>query len=212
MEIKSISDELHRIKAEDGITDSFGGVLTISKKDISFDHGEVERIFRTRHSVRQFKKDPVPEILIEKAVSLAQTAPSACNRQAVRVYVMDSMKFLQSYKQNLQGVGGFIDNSDKVILITGKISAYEEDEYKQFIVSAGIFTGYLTLSLHALGVGACVVQRSLRPNEAWKDFCKQNSIPLDEQIIDLIVIGQMKEETLVPVSKRFETKDILKWL
>lgn len=211
-EIETITSELQEIKEADGITDTFGGVLTIDKEDMTFDPVFIEKIFKTRHSIRQFKKEPVPKELIYQAIELAQAAPSACNRQAVRAYAVDTRKFMEIYPNNLQGVGGFIESCDKVIMIAGKISPYEENEYKQFVVSAGIFTGYLTMALHGLGLGACVVQRSLRPEQSWRQFCKKNGIPADEQIICLVVVGQMNDTTVVPYSKRFGTETILKWL
>ncbi len=211
-EIASIASELQKIKEQDGVEGVFGGVLTVDKADMTFELSEVERLFKTRHSVRQFSGEPIPKDLIEKAIELAQTAPSACNRQAVRAYAMDTQRFTELYPNDMQGVGGFLDNCDKVIMITGKISAYELYEYKQFIVSAGIFAGYLSLALHSLGLGACVVQRSLRPEQTWKDFCQKTGVPTDEQLICLVTVGQMNKKTVVPLSKRFDTDTVLKWL
>lgn len=211
-EIKAIANELVKIKQEDKVEGTFGGVLNVKKSDMCFDQDVVEKLFKTRHSIREFKKGRVPKELIEKAVELAQTAPSACNRQAVRVYVVDSQKFKADYGSNLQGVGNFVDNTDQFLLITGKISAYEEHESKQFIVTAGIFAGYLSLALHALGLGACVVQRSVRLDLPWVEFCKKNNIPADEQIVCMIGIGLLKDEMKVPVSKRFTVDKILRYL
>ena len=211
-EIKTMAEEFAAIKADDKITGVYGGVQKIYKKDQVFNNAEIEKLFKTRHSIRQFEKGNSCDELIRRAIELAQCAPSACNRQAVRSYVIDTQKFVETYPGNLQGVGGFVDSSDKVILITGKISPYEEYEYKQFIVSAGIFAGYLDLALHAVGLGSCVVQRSLRPEKVWIDYCKIAGIPMDEQIICMMVVGHMKEETVVPVSRRFDTDEIVKFL
>lgn len=211
-EIKKITAELVNIKENDRVNNVFGGIRIIRKDEINFDEAEIERFFKTRHSIRQFSNEKIPNELILKAVALAQTAPSACNRQAVRVYVSDAIKFVEKFPGNLQGVGGFIEDSDKVILITGKISSYEEAEYKQFVVSAGIFVGYLSLSLHSLGLGACIVQRSLRPDSVWKEFSSANKIPKDEQIVCMVVVGKLQEETIVPISNRYDTDAILRWL
>ena len=211
-EIRAIAEELKDIKENDGVCGVFGGVHVIEKADQTFEQAAVEKFFKTRHSIRQFSNEPVSEEQIAKAIELAQAAPSACNRQAVRAYAIDANKFITNYPANLQGVGGFIENCDKVVLITGKISAYETYEYKQFIVSAGIFAGYLTLALHGLGLGACVVQRSLRPDAVWQAFCEKSNIPSDEQIICLVTVGQMNEKTVVPVSRRLDTETVLKWL
>ena len=211
-EIKALADEFGRIKADDNVNGVFGGVQTVNKKDSIFDDAEIERLFKTRHSIRQFEKGGSCEGLIHKAIELAQCAPSACNRQAVRAYVTDTQKFVETYPNSLQGVGGFVDSSDKVILITGKISPYEEYEYKQFIVSAGIFAGYLDLALHAVGLGSCVVQRSVRPTKEWESYSRNVGIPMDEQLICLMVVGNKKDHTTVPVSRRFDTDTIVKFL
>ena len=210
--VETIAEELLKIKNLDKIDGVYGGVQTIEKEEQTFDTLSIEKLFKTRHSIRQFKKEPVDKELIRKAIELAQSAPSACNRQAVRTYAIDANKFVQSYTGKLQGIGGFLDSCDKIILITGKISAYEQTEYKQFVVSAGIFAGYLSLALHGLGLGACVVQQSLRPTKEWKEFSEKNNIPSDEQVVCLITVGQMDEKTVVPISKRFDTDTILHWL
>lgn len=211
-EIRAMAEEFGAIKTNDKVTGIYGGVQKIYKKDQNFDNSEIERLFKTRHSIRQFEKGKSCEESIHRAIELAQCAPSACNRQAVRAYVVDTQKFVETYPGNLQGVGGFVENSENIILITGKISPYEEYEYKQFIVSAGIFAGYLDLALHAVGLGSCVVQRSLRPDKVWESYCKIAGIPMDEQIICMMVVGNKKEETVVPVSRRFNTDSIVKFL
>ena len=210
--VKNIAYELAQIKVKDGIFDTYGGTKTLKKEELVFDKALIKRLFETRHSIRQFDKKSVSDELIAEAVKMAQSAPSACNRQGVRVYISDAQKFISDYGQNLSGVGGFIENCDKVLVISGKISVYEESEYKQFIVSAAIFAGYLSLALHSLGLGACVVQRSLRADETWVSFCQKNNIPNDEQVVCLIAVGNVKDETLVPYSKRFDVETILKRL
>ena len=54
----------------------------------------VENLFNTRHSIRQFGEDKVKIEDIKKAIELAQRAPSACNRQAVRVSYQYILIFL----------------------------------------------------------------------------------------------------------------------
>ena len=56
-----------------------GGALLLHKEDVRQD-GSVERLFLTRHSVRDFADTPVDQAKLERAVTLALRAPSACNR------------------------------------------------------------------------------------------------------------------------------------
>ncbi len=184
-----------------------GGTLEFKKAEASFDIDNIRLLFNTRHSVREFSGEEVPEETIIEAIKLAQRSPSACNRQAVRIYSISGKAYLDSMG-NLEGIGGFAQDVDKFLLITGVQSAYRPGEKNQFAVSASMFAGYLTLSLHALGVAACVVQRNLYPDKLYNDFRKKYGIPGDEQLVVMLGIGMPKEKTTVPVSKRFSIEKV----
>lgn len=209
-EIKRLHIELcHTLSATEK---KYGGTKIVAPKDTLLDKEVVDRFFMTRHSVREFEGGPVDENLLKHAIELAQYAPSACNRQAVRVYAIDCKKYINDMKSDLCGIGGFAEDVDKFLLICGKESAYEASEYKQFVVSASMFAGYLTMSLHALGIGACVIQRSLRYDFKWENFCKINNIPSDEQIVCMIGIGKLKDTVRVPISNRYPVEKIFRTL
>ena len=161
---------------------SYGGVIEVKKSDLKFNTEEIESFFRSRHSVRDFSKTPVDTDSLNNALHLAQTAPSACNRQGVRAYVISHEKSLDMAKQ-LVGIGGFAESVDRFILITGKTSAYRFYEINQFIVSASIYIGYLSLTLHLYGIGACIVQRPVVWTKMWEKMKKSYCIPEDEQEI-----------------------------
>lgn len=190
----------------------FGGKETLTLADISFDLEQVELLFNTRHSIREFSDKKVSDEDLEKAISLAQRCPSACNRQAVRVYSINGETFVNEMENGLQGIGGFASDVDKFLLITGKKSAYREVERNQFIVSASIFGAYLSLTLHAYKIANCLIQRPLTPNKAWDKICNKYKIPHDEQLVMLIGIGGYREETTVPVSRRYSLKSIYRKL
>ncbi|MBE7016210.1 MAG: nitroreductase family protein [Ruminococcaceae bacterium] len=182
--------------------DVYGGMIELNSDDFKFNINDIENLFETRHSIREFSGEAVTDEEIRKAVKLAQRSPSACNRQGVRVYSVSSKKYIAESGKSLEGIGGFAQDVDKFLLITAKQSAYGLFENNQYIVSASMFAGYLTLALHAYGIAACTVQRSLSYNSAWENFCKKNNIPGDEQIVVMIGIGKYKKTTKVPVSKR----------
>ncbi len=132
---------------------------------------------------------------------MAKSAPSACNRQAVRAYVLGRMRTKEIAKE-MPEIGGFANNVDRFIIITGKTSAYRYDEDYQFVVSASIYAGYLSLTLHACGLGSCIIQRALTYNRKWKSMQLKYHVPEDEQIVCLIAVGNLKDETVVPISHR----------
>lgn len=190
----------------------FGGNEILALSDLAFDMEQVERLFNTRHSVRKFSGESVSDEDLEKAIRLAQRCPSACNRQGARVYSISGKALLADIGKALEGIGGFANDVDKFLIITGKKSAYRAGEKYQFIVSASIFCAYLSLTLHAHKIANCIIQRSLLPNKFWDKICDKYGIPRDEQWGALIGIGRYKEETTTPVSKRYELKTIYRKL
>ena len=189
----------------------FGGVLRV-KHECAVDIAQLEKFFAQRHSVRDFTGEEVPTEEILRAVHAAQYAPSACNRQAVRAYVVSSGKVCEFYKDDLSGIGGFAESADKFILITGQISAYDAGEYNQHIVSASIFAAYLIEALFAQKIGSCMVQRPLHHSTQWAEMAKVMGVPGDERMVLMIAVGKLKEEYLAPVSKRFPTEQIVKFV
>ena len=109
---------------------------------------------------------------------------------------------------NLEGIGGFADSVDKFLLIAGVQSAYRPGEKNQFAVSAAMFAGYLSLALHAYGIGACAVQRSLFPDKKYDELRLRYNIGKDEQIVIMLGIGNMKDKVKVPVSYRWSLDKI----
>ena len=73
-----------------------------------------------------------------------------------------------------------------------------------------VFAAYLTLSLHAYGIGACVVQRPLVPDKQVNDFKQHIGISEDEQIVLMIGIGMVADKISVPVSHRLSIDKVYK--
>jgi hypothetical protein len=112
----------------------------------------------------------------------------------------------------LEGIGGFANDVDKFLLVTGKKSAYRGSEKNQFIVSASIFAAYLSLTLHAHKIANCIIQRPLSPSNGWDKICDKYNIPRDEQLVVLIGIGGYKETSTVPISKRYGLNEVYRRL
>lgn len=211
-DIKAIQLKVRKLEEDIGDHEGvYGGYIVLDKSDRSFSRGDVEQLFSSRHSIREFSGEGVPEESLKKAIKMAQRAPSACNRQAVRVYNISSKSLLEKI-DDLGGIGGFAKDVDRYLLITGVESAYRPGEPKQFIVSAVMFAAYLTLSLNCYDIGSCVIQRSLFPNESYNKLKKIFKIGEDEQVVIMLGIGMMKHKTKVPLSRRFELEQIYKKL
>lgn len=187
-------------------TPTFGGAELLHKNDILVNEKAYEALFTTRHSVRDFADTPVDKDKLEKAISFALRAPSACNRQATQVYVID-------YKDCLKAGGKDDFHADKSLIITGNTRAFVMGELNDWIVSTSIFCGYLSLALHAVGIGCCCCRKDIiKPNKYNDNIRKLCHIPDDEQIILEMAIGNYKDEFLAAVSHRRDVKDILHYI
>ena len=209
-----ILDEINSFLNRFSIIDNmkYGGTIDILRSNLyNFDIEEVQKLFSTRHSVRDFDHTPVDEVKLQNALKLAWTAPSACNRQGVRVYVL-SHNNTEKVIEYIKGVGGFSEKVDRYIFITGKTSAYRNDEVDQYIVSASIYAAYLTLTLHANEIGSCVVQRTVVWTKEWGKMQKMFNIPKDEQIVLALAVGNLKEGFKVPVSHRLSSIETIHFI
>lgn len=189
----------------------FGGVVELSKKELRFDIDSIEKFFNSRHSVRSFSDEDVEDSKILKALILAQKCPSACNRQAYRVYILSKEKS-RLYSKTLEGIGGFENSTSRFLLVTSVQSAYRENEVNEHIVSASIFAGYLTLTLHLYGIESCVIRRDLIWQRNQRREAKKFGINEEEQLICVLGIGYPKDKFLVPRSQRFEPAEVFKFV
>lgn len=206
--VKKYSVHLEEIIGEN--CNKYAGYITITN-DWKHDSSMLEEIINRRHSIREFTGENVSDEDILRAVEMANKCPSACNRQSTRIYIVDKEKAI-SLKGWLSGIGGFVDDISKFLIITGKASAFNNGETFQYIVSAGILTGYLTLCLNELGIGNCVIQRPLLSAPTWQRFARENRIPGDEQLVCMVALGVPKKECSVPISYRLPAKELVRKL
>lgn len=204
-----LKNKFDKLNLQYNYDNTAGGLLEINRVNYE------DRVFvdlynlaQNRHSIRDFDDGEVELEDLYKAISFAQTAPSACNRQSYRVYVIYK-KMYPKLKEWLGDIGYFGDYGfDKILLVTAKITGYNESENMQHLVSPGIFVGYLTLGLEALNIGSCIIQRGLYENKKWKSARRLMHIPDDEQSFCLIGCGKKKNRYKVPSSKRLTTSSI----
>ena len=175
--------------------DTLGGALLLKRDDITIkEKDDVEYLFNTRHSCRDYEDKLVDKKDINAAISLALKCPSACNRQVTNCYVYQS-KELQT------------------IILTTSIRAYGEGEFNDWFVSPSIFAGYLSLSLHLYGIGSCIYRKQLYGHHPYNEkMRKKCNIPDDEMIVLELRFGYYKDEFKVAVSNRHNADDITKYV
>lgn len=174
------------------------------KQDKMFDF---DKFISTRHSIRNFNTDDVSEEIIDKALEMAQKAPSACNRQPNKVYYSLSPEINSKIDDIIPGNQGFFGHVNKYLIVTCNMEAFGSLEINQWYINGGIYSTYLLLALHSMGIGTCVFQwASIRDND--KNLKKLANIPDNEQIILVIGIGKYPDEINVPIAARKDKNEV----
>lgn len=170
----------------------------------AFDH-----IAHSRHSIRNFSDKKVSDEDIIKAVRMAQTAPSACNRQATRIYAITDKAKIDQLKQHHGGIRTF-GQPGVIFAITQDLNLYiNEYERNTWLVDGGIFCMNLLYALNSVGVVNCPVIWGGMDDED-KFISELAGIPSNERTVILVVGGYAPEEGVkTPCSPKRPVNDIL---
>lgn len=163
---------------------------------------------KSRHSVRWFDDSPVDEEKLMAAIRLAQTAPSACNRQAIRVKIISSEEGKKLCQSLQHGNRGFGEKADKWLLVTTELGDWAHNQVEMGYIDAGIFTMNLLYALHYYGFVACTLNAHLEVSRR-KELYKGLGIPESELPAAFIVIGNPAKSFMVPKSSRLSLDDIV---
>jgi nitroreductase len=186
-----------------------GGTLKISKKKIEAMNRKNDfRLFcHMRYSVRDFQFKFVSENLVNEAIEIAIKTPSVCNRQAWKVYLYrdDNAQEILKYQN---GSASFKTSIQTVVLITGTLTSFSNNERNQVFIDGGLFSMSLIYAFHSLSLGVCPLNTAyLAKDEAL--LHDKMKIPNSEVPIMMLAIGHLKDEFLVAKSRRKQVKEIL---
>lgn len=165
----------------------------------------------SRHSIRWFTDVPVDNDKLIAAIRLAQTAPSACNRQATKVKIIASEEGKKLCCNLQNGTRGFGEKADKWLLITTEVGAWSHMHHSSGILDGGIFVMNLLYALHYYGIVACPLNAHLKIKDK-KKLQKTLGYPVSETPVAFIVIGNAPERFMVPKSRRLSSEEIIQWL
>lgn len=139
---------------------------------------------KTRYSVRSFAAKKVEEEKIKVLLEAANAAPTACNNQPQRLYVVRS----ETGIKKLNDITKFIFGATTVIIFTSKTSEEWQNpltaDYHTGEIDVSIVCTHVMMQAWELGLGSCWVGY-FDPEKVRAAF----SIPADEKIIALLPIG-----------------------
>jgi nitroreductase len=114
-------------------------------------------LLRTRHSVRRFRREQVPQELVDRILEAVQTAPTAGNFQAYEIYVV-------SGEARMQALTGATFNHDWVaqapmalVVCTNAARCQYDDKQHWALQDASIAATLAHLAIVDLGLSTCWV-------------------------------------------------------
>ena len=163
----------------------------------------------SRHSVRWYSDEKIPDGPIINAIHLAQTAPSACNRQGIRVYIITSQDKKEEVLKMQNGNRGFGHKADRLLLITADMGYWKCNQKTSAFLDAGIFTMNLLYALHYYKICACTLNAHLTIKKK-KLLKKIVGYSESEHPVVFISIGNAPEKFMITGSQRIERELIYK--
>jgi len=187
-----------------------GGAEEVTREEI-WRHARIElRPFaESRHSIRHFSDEPVAHETIEKAVQIAQTTPSVCNRQSASVFVVTERSKMNGLLSLQNGNRGFSHQINKLLVVTSRLETFlTPDERHQQWIDGGMFAMTLVFALHSMGVGTCCLNWAVPPAVDRK-LRMVSGIPVNHAIIMMIAVGHLPETFRVACSAHRPIEDVL---
>ena len=162
----------------------------------------------SRCSVRNYTDEEISPLEIRQVVELAQTAPTACNRQPIRVHVVGKDK-LNAVLSLQNGNRGFGDRANKLLIVSVDRSSYLNAlEHNCVYVDGGIYVMNLLYALHYYHIGACTLNWSVTP-DTDQELKRLLAIDKTEAVVALIAIGHVPQEFKVAASHRVNVSSIM---
>lgn len=176
------------------------GIKSLNKIDIPDQSIFFENFLKNRHSIRYYKKDAPPQEMLDKALSLAQLTPSACNRQCWRVHQFNQENCTKLLKWQ-EGARGFETEPTVAFLITSDLQAFLSYEPFQAYIDGGMYAMSLIYALHSLGLGTIPLSCGFKHTKL-KKLRSEFNIPENEIPIEIVATGFLLDSFNVALSKR----------
>jgi len=208
--LRTVIEGLALLHKQNICESELGGTISMDKAEIhSHSALNIEAFLNSRHSIRQFDPKPVELTLIKRAISLAITSPSVCNRQPWKVRVLQNSELIKKVLDLQNGNRGFHDQINLLLLVIGDLECFVSiSERNQVWIDGGIFSMSLLLALHSLCLGTCCLNWSVI-EETDSKLRELLRLPDSEVIIMLVAVGHIPERICVTKSTRKPINEVM---
>ena len=184
---------------------------------------DVKKAIEKRKSIRRFKEKEVPNEIIKEVIDAARRAPSGCNVQPTRYFVIKDKKLKERLKQKEAFGQDFVYEAPLIIVLCGNPKDYEnfkEVKLKKGILSEkdlvnfekqmvirdiSIASSFLVIRTVELSLGVCYI--GLINENVLK---KELNIP-KEWVIPFVIIAGYPAETPKQTSRK-DLDEVMKFV
>ena len=151
---------------------------------------DILHIIKARHSVRRYQDRVVDEETLLRILEAAHAAPTAANRQPVRLLVIREKEGLQKVGKaaNIYGAPAV------VIVCASRAKAWtREDGMNSAVIDAAILTDHMMLEAASLGLGSVWICW-FRADVLKKEF----ALPEELEPVNILALGWSAQEAASP--------------
>ncbi len=164
---------------------------------------------KSRKSIREYTGEKISIEKILSVIELAKSAPSVCNRQPSKVYLIENKSKIDDICKIQGGLGGFTENITQLLVLTVDRSYfYSVGERNQMFIDGGIFLMNLLYSLHFYEIAACPAHWALNFEDDIK-IKRIIQLSESEKVICIISIGIPKNKIKSTMSLRRDNNEVL---
>jgi nitroreductase len=163
-------------------------------------------VIRTRRSVRSFKRDPIPEEVLNRVLETTRVSPSGSNRQPWRFILVkdDVLKRKMISACNNQK---FVADAPLIVVACGKRLPINRGGYMgemSMLLDVSIAFTHLILAGRAEGLGTCWI--GAFKNEEIKKLLE---VPDEYEVVAVTPLGYPSEDAFTDPGNRKEMGEIV---
>lgn len=174
-------------------------------------YGSLRSLAMHRRSTRWYAANVLDRSDIAAAIEVGLAAPSACNRQSLRLEVVTEPSLLSKLSKLPMGTVGFAEQIPGILVIVGQLRGYADARDRHAIyVDGGLFAQGFVLAMEARGLATCCIN--------WPDIAVKNreigdllGLDRDERVVMLISFGVPQAGQTVPRSVKRSVDAVASW-
>lgn len=171
---------------------------------------QLEKLFRQRRSTRWYLEQAVEIEKIERAMTIAKQAPSACNRQPFKFHVVTDKDMVNKVADSAMGTVGFGHNFPMIIAIVGDLSAYPAERDRHVIyIDGSLVAMQFALALETMELSSCMINWP-DVEDREKRLEKLLGLESHERTVMLMSVGYADPEGFIPFSHKKDNSDLIK--